>query len=245
MIEYEVLPGSKDHFCEEGIDWELFPKVYSCLKKTNSIPGFNIRYFTYRNIKNTLRIRGGIIYIRISHMLRDAPALVMTSIYKILLCRTFRISGYQQANLIYNTYISSREFLGRKAGSGKGSARIVKRSMAGRVADLGERFVYLNNHYFNGELRDLDLHWAERKSKRILGQFIPHRDEILINARLDHPLVPVSVVDFILYHEMLHARLDSKISAKGRKMIHHSEFKKLEKQFEGYKFANEFIKENF
>ncbi|MFH1964065.1 MAG: SprT-like domain-containing protein [Acidobacteriota bacterium] len=245
MFEHEISTDPENLYCEEGLDWKIFPEVYRGLRETDSVPKSDIRYFTYRNIKNTLRIRGGIIHIRISHMLRGAPAKVMAAIYQILICRTFRISGYHQASLIYNSYISSREFLGRKFVSRPCSSRMKKRNMAGRVADLGERFMHLNNHYFKGELRDLDLYWIERRSKRILGQFIPHRDEILINSNLDHPLVPVSVIDFILYHEMLHACLNPKISANGRKMVHHREFKRMERQFEGYRFANEFIKENF
>ncbi len=168
----------------------------------------------------------------------------MASIYEILICRTFRLFGYHQANLIYNRYISSRDFLLQRTSASTGS-RIRKHSRPGKVVDLGKRFTYLNNLYFKGELRDLDLYWAERKSKRILGQFVPHRKEILINSNLDHPLVPVSVVDFVLYHEMLHARLEPKISKTGRRTVHHGEFKKLERQFEGYTFASEFIKENF
>ena len=245
MLEPKISHDQKIQYCEEGIDRDLFSSVYRRLRKVDHTPQFNIRYFSYKNIKNTLRIRGNIIYIRISDLLREAPPSVMASIYEILICRTFRLFGYHQANLIYNHYISSRDFLLRKTLVSPGISRIKKHSRPGKVVDLGKRFTYLNNLYFKGELSDLTLYWAERKSKRILGQFVPHRREILINSTLDHPLVPESVVDFVLYHEMLHARLDPKISKTGRKTVHHREFKRMERQFEGYNFANEFIKENF
>ena len=245
MFKHKFFQRQGHRFCEEGIDEAIFPEVYRRIKKTGSVPDFEIRYFRYRNVKNTLRIRGGKFYFRISDFLRDAPSSVMSAIYEILLCRTYRLNGYHHANLIYNTYISSREFLGLEKGPSAVSSRIKKFSSAGKVVDLGERFIFLNNRYFEGNLRNLDLYWVKRRSKRILGQFVPHRDEILINSRLDHPLVPESVVDLILYHEMLHAVLEPRISKTGRKTVHHGEFKKMEKQFDGYAYANEFIRENF
>lgn len=244
MFKHSFFQQQENCFCEEGIDEGIFPEVYRRIRKSGRVPDFDIRYFRYRNIKNTLRIRSDKVYIRISDFLRGAPASVMSAIYEILLCRTFRLPGYHHASLIYNTYISSREFLGLKTGAFEVRSRIKKFSPAGKVFDLDERFIFLNNRYFEGNLRNLDLHWVQRRSKRILGQFVPHQDEILINALLDHPLVPGSVVDFVLYHEMLHAILEPRFSKTGRKSVHHRRFKKMEKQFDGYNSANQFIKEN-
>ncbi len=245
MFEPRISCEQKEQCYEEGIDRDLFASVYRRLRKVDHTPQFNIRYFSYKNIKNTLRIRGNIIYVRISDLLREAPPSVMASIYEILVCRTFRLFGYHQANLIYNRYISSPEFLLRRTSVSPGRCRIKKHNRPGRIVDLEKRFTYLNNIYFRGELSDLHLYWAERKSKRILGQYVPHRREILINSNLDHPLVPESVVDFVLYHEMLHSTMDPKISKTGRRTVHHSEFRRMERQFERYNFAVEFIKENF
>jgi hypothetical protein len=245
MFKHRFFQKQGDRFCEEGIDEELFPVVYLRIKKSGPVPNFDIRYFKYRNIKNTLRIRSDKVYIRISDFLRGAPASVISAVYEILLCRTFRLSGYHHANLIYNTYIGSREFLGLKSRAAEVGSRIKKSPPAGKIYNLDDRFIFLNKLYFGGKLRNLDLHWAQRRSKRILGQFVPHRDEILINALLDHPLVPGSVVDFILYHEMLHAVLEPRFSKTGRKSVHHREFKRMEKEFDGYAYANQFIRENF
>jgi len=234
------IPENQDQRHFETVELEIFPAVYRKLGKSGPVPECRIEYYPYRNIKNTLRIRGNTFHFRISDLLRNAPAPIIESIFEILICRTFRIPGHEPANRMYSLYLSSPEFLGKGISS--------RRATAGNKTipnGLFRRFERLNRHYFDGTLRDLDIFWVRRRSRRILGQFIPHRDEILLNSELDHPLVPDSVIDFIIYHEMLHACLDPLITAKGRKIVHHAEFRRREKEFEGYGFVNEFIKENF
>jgi len=226
-------------------DPEIFSRTYRRVRETSDIPPFEIQLYPYRSIKNTMRVRDESIMIRISHTLHDAPRHVMEAVYEILLRKTYRLGGYSRANAVYNRYLSSPEFLNNRPREGSRNSRIRKLGSEGSTADLSHRFELLNNRYFERRLRRLSVHWSERRSRRILGQFIPHQDEILINSMLDHPLVPVSVIDFVLYHEMLHALLEPRISGKGRKMVHTPEFKKKEKEFEGYKFASEFIREHF
>ncbi len=245
MINDETAQGSESPEIRYKLFTEIFHKTYQRLRNTDSAPPCEIQFFRYKNIKNTLRVRDGLIRVRISHMLMQAPPEVIGAVFEILLCRTYRLRSYEEANLLYNHYINSPEFLANTSLPDKQNRQILKLGTEGKTANLDQRFEHLNNQYFEGNLRSLSLNWTERKSRKILGQFIPHRDEILINSILDHPLVPVSVIDFILYHEMLHAFLDIKISATGRKLVHNPDFKQKERKFEGYKFASEFIRENF
>ncbi len=192
-----------------------------------------------------MRIRDQKYYIRISDMLKGAPDPVMASIYEILLCKTFRISSYHRANLVYNRYLASSELPALNSISISFSRNSIPPDHRNKSSELERRFKHLKQRYFQGQIENLEIYWINRKSRRILGQYVPHRKEILINRILDHPLVPKSVIDFVLYHEMLHSVIQPRISKTGRKMVHHGEFKRKEKQFEGYLFADEFIRENF
>lgn len=237
-------PENEAH-CDPGIDPDIFCRVYHRLKKNPSPPSYEIRYYPYRNIKNTLRVRGNRFQIRISDMLRDAPDFVMESIYEILLRKNFQIPEYTEARRRYNQYLAFQMTGEGRRPTSRSLKRIGPSGRRKGSFELNSRFDRLNRRYFRGTLAKPGLHWVERKSRRILGQYIAHQNEILINVALDHPLVPLSVVDFVLYHEMLHIFLGPKISKNGRKIVHHPEFRKKEREFENYFLADEFIRTHF
>jgi predicted metal-dependent hydrolase len=59
---------------------------------------------------------------------------------------------------------------------------------------------------------------------------------IRINPVLDIERVPPYFVEFIVYHEMLHAFLGVK-NKNGRRSVHSKEFRELEKRFSDYEKA--------
>lgn len=247
MARFRIRETEEISICGNGIDPALFTWTFRRLFPSRPLPQFHIEHYPYRDIKNTLRIRDGVFRIRVSDMLEDAPGSVMEALYEILLCKTLRIKADSRSAMIYNRYLASEEFKGRLADiTGTGGAPVAKATgMRRQSPELTRRFDLLNREYFKGRIESPDLFWIDRKSARILGQYVSHRDEILINSKLDHPLVPQSVIDFILYHEMLHKVIAPRISRTGRKMVHHREFKKEERKFRNFKFANDFIRENF
>jgi len=56
---------------------------------------------------------------------------------------------------------------------------------------------------------------------------------IMINPILDNKKVPRYVLEFIVYHEMLHAAIDMELQ-NGRRRIHSKEFKKRERMYKYY-----------
>jgi len=238
----ETMRGSSKRF-----DPRLFALVFRRLFPSREMPEFTIEHYPYRDIKNTLRIRNGVFHVRISDMLTEAPDSVQKALYEILLCRTFRIKEDSRSAVAYNGYLASEEFRDRCATIAETGCHLERRKTGTRrkSTELARRFDLINRDYFQGEIESLNLFWVDRRSTRILGQYIAHRDEILINSKLDHPLVPQSVIDFVLYHEMLHTVIQPRISHTGRKMVHHRSFRRAERRFRNFKFANEFIRENF
>jgi predicted metal-dependent hydrolase len=69
--------------------------------------------------------------------------------------------------------------------------------------------------------------------KRTLGSFSKDKNTIRINPALDRRRVPGYFVEFVVFHEMLHAFLG--ISEKnGRRLVHSKEFKQRERVFRHY-----------
>jgi hypothetical protein len=110
--------------------------------------------------------------------------------------------------------------------------------------DLGLIYKQINEEYFGGEL-DLHITWSgnarllPRGSIR-LGSYHPHAGLIKIHRVLDREHIPVYFISSIVYHEMLHHVVPPLKPKKGRRQIHHPEFRQREKQFKEYQLAQEF-----
>lgn len=104
----------------------------------------------------------------------------------------------------------------------------------GRHHDLAELARTVNEHYFEGRI-NAGLTWGTRKTghavrRRILGSYNSRTHIIRINPVLDRKDVPRYYLEFILYHEMLHA--DMGVAKKnGRREVHSREFRRREKLF--------------
>jgi hypothetical protein len=73
--------------------------------------------------------------------------------------------------------------------------------------------------------------------------FDEKRNLIRVNPRLDNPSVPLYFIEFVIYHEMLHAVVKPTITPSGRMTYHHSEFRRRERLFPYYEAANEWEKD--
>src|SRR5262249_46810684 len=109
-------------------------------------------------------------------------------------------------------------------------------SSAGRVYNLNHLFARLNRRYFNNELPTPTLTWSARKTKRILGHHDYVHEAIVISRSLDSPEVPEFLVEFVLYHEMLHMKHRPKV-VNGRRLYHSAAFRSDERRFEYYEAA--------
>jgi len=110
----------------------------------------------------------------------------------------------------------------------------------GKYFKLNEIFDFLNKRYFDDRIK-ATINWGKKryrwyKGKRTLGSYDVNNNMIRINTVLDRKAVPRYFIEFIVYHEMIHADMNLK-KDKGRKIIHTKEFKIREQLFEKYKKA--------
>ncbi len=93
----------------------------------------------------------------------------------------------------------------------------------------------------------IKIGWGQsvRRRKRRYIKFGSYDDEhrlIRMSPDLDRPGVPDFFVEFIVYHELLHALLPVEHGPSGRRKVHTKQFKKLEKKFARYREALEWEK---
>lgn len=94
---------------------------------------------------------------------------------------------------------------------------------------LEQSFNRINEKYFNNIIESTNLTWSH-VSKRKLGSYEYGTDTILINSMLKD--TDQDILDYIMYHEMLHKKHKFSTSKGGRNLYHSTKFRKYEKQFE-------------
>jgi predicted metal-dependent hydrolase len=87
------------------------------------------------------------------------------------------------------------------------------------------------------------LTWSARKTYRILGHHDATHDTIVVSKSLDSPDVPRYVVEYIVFHEMLHIHHPT-VHHNGRRYNHTPAFRRDEEKFAYYEEAEKWIERN-
>jgi hypothetical protein len=105
---------------------------------------------------------------------------------------------------------------------------------------LTEVFDRVNAAYFAGAMPRPALEWNRTFTVRKFGHYDCLRDAVMVGSSLDRRDVPPFVVDFIVYHELLHKHLGVRWQ-NGRKALHTPEFLAQEKRFQQYGEAQGYL----
>jgi hypothetical protein len=100
----------------------------------------------------------------------------------------------------------------------------------GRAHDLDESFERVNKKYFDGRLAKPSLVWNRTLTMRKFGHYQPGRDTLMLSISLDDARVPAFVIDFVMYHELLHKKHGA-APVNGRRQAHSPTFRADERLF--------------
>ena len=220
---------------------EIFKETYSELRPGSSVPELKVEFFAFANVNNTIRLREGRLLVRLSDLLEGAPDSVLRAIAHILLAKMYRqpIDGGYAAR--YRKYVGSHDIVRKAHLVRQMRGRKLLRSPRGHFYDLDAVFEDLNTRFFHGLMARPRLSWSQTKTRRILGHYDPAHNAIIISRIFDHPAVPRYVLDYIVYHEMLHLKHPVKLRG-SRRCVHSPEFQAEEKLFPRADQANAFLK---
>jgi hypothetical protein len=76
----------------------------------------------------------------------------------------------------------------------------------------------------------------------MLGHFDPSHNAIVISRIFDRKTVAPLVLEYVMYHEMLHLRFPVD-HTRARRRVHTREFREAEKKFAQWKDAKELLKQ--
>lgn len=118
----------------------------------------------------------------------------------------------------------------------------------GSTYNLQLLYQKLNKTYFANSL-NLAITWfgedgIKVRSRRTLGIYYSMVDLIKIHRLLDNPRVPLYVIEYVIYHEMVHAVSPAVKDERGRTCVHTKEFKELERNFLYFEEAQNWLNKN-
>ena len=220
----------------------IFTATHLELKPRSPVPSIRVEFFPFAGINHTARLNQGRLSLRISDLFEDAPFDVNHALAVILLSKLYRKKIAPVVHRTYRAFILRNEIQerARLARTDRGRGAAVSHSR-GRHFDLQSIFDRLNVEYFSGTLDKPAISWSAKKSRYILGRYDSTHHAIFITRLFDSDRVPPYVVDYVMYHEMLHVRHHTRVTD-CRLVVHTPEFKREEQLFAKYKEAKDWLK---
>lgn len=192
--------------------------------------------FTFYHISALFQIQGKASKIQITaqESLTASPDAVLIALLDTTLGKPSKIIKQRIRDHTFSpAYQSTREYL-EYLGVPKGSFS------TGLIHDLSESFQRVNHAYFDGQVSAPHVVWNDRLTFRKFGHYQWDTDTVMVSRSLDQRRVPAYVVDYVMYHELLHKKLGARL-VNSRRMVHTSLFRKLEAEFSRLDEAQKFL----
>jgi predicted metal-dependent hydrolase len=224
----------------EGV-LQIFQETFGELRPGSSLPELKVEFFAFANVNNTVRLREGRLLVRLSDLLEGAPEPILRSIAHILLAKMYRHPIDRAHAARYRKYVASHEIVRKAHLVRQMRGRKMLRPARGHFYDLDTIFEDLNTRFFHGLMARPRMSWSQTKTRRILGHYDPAHNAIVISRLFDHPGAPQFVLEYIVYHEMLHLKHPVKLRG-SRRCVHSAEFQAEERLFPRVAEAEAFLK---
>jgi hypothetical protein len=222
---------------------DIYRETFERLGPKRRPLSIEVRFYPYVGINHTIRVRDGRVYVRIAEICNDMPMDAQRGLACILVGKLLGKKTPTETRQPYEDYVKSREIRTRADNSKRSRGRKVVTSSKGEIYDLDEVFDSLNFWYFGGRLQKPTLTWSPRKSYHILGHHDSTHDTVSISRSLDSKIVPRFVVEYVLFHEMLHIAHPT-VHHNGRRYHHTPAFRRDERRFTHFRQAERWIEEN-
>ena len=222
---------------------KFYEEAFQFFDKNRSIPEIEVRFYPYIGINHTIRVRSGKVFVRLADLSESAPLEVHRALAFILVGKLLRKKIPIEAVKTYRKFAKTQEIQARAVENKRAKGRKIITTSKGENYDLEKIFHKLNLVYFQNSISKPTLTWSARKTYRILGHHDATHETIVISKSLDNKNVPKFVVEFVIFHEMLHI-FHPTTHRNGRRYNHTAKFRTDEKKFAYFEEAENWIEQN-
>ncbi len=219
----------------------IFQEVHRELRPRAQMPEFQVGFYAFANINNTIRRRQDRLLVRLSDLLQGAPEAVLKAILHILLAKIYGEEVWPAHALRYRRYVSTHELVAKAHLVRQARGRKRLNGARGQVYDLEGIFDDLNHRFFHGLLGRPEMSWSRDHARKNLGHYDPAHNTIVVSRAFDRADVPLYAIEYLVYHEMLHLRHPAKLGG-SRRCFHSREFRAEEKLFPRLAEARRFLR---
>jgi hypothetical protein len=212
---------------------QIYARVFRVLRPSLPEPAIDFRFQKFTSATSRIRFREGVLRVRVSDLLQSAPSPVQESLAYILLSKLFRQRVPERMLNQYRMYLRRPEMQETiHATRRERGAKRVDRA-EGSHFDLERVFAETNDKFFGGTIPKPQLGWSRTPSRSILGHYDAAHHAIVLSKLLDRPNVPAWVVEYVMFHEILHIKHPTGVcaGATGRRLVHSRTFRAEEKTY--------------
>jgi hypothetical protein len=228
---------------QSGTDHQLEHTVEKIRQAFNFKDRIIVQFYSFTSFRNTGKYVDGSYRIRITHLLKDAPSDIIYAIIASFISNQTNNSSKKYVKQ-FRDYVKTDMMKEKLDCHRKIHSRKQLRGEEGGFLNLKEIFDQMNGEYFDHAITGITLTWG-RHSYRTLGHYDRALKTIVISQCLDDLRIPRQIIEYVMYHEMLHHCLPMKY-VNGRRKMHTREFKEKELEFKDYSMAKSYLrKHNF
>ena len=233
-----TLPASAAAFMTESRAAQLFMKVAAEFRE-GQIKQVSVRFHPFRATLYSYKISLGFAKVKLHVVFRKASEPILTQAAQVMLSRRRHRRVFDRCE--YDAFVRAiPESDFELPGARRGRTLAVKGPGVHR--SLEESFQRVNKDYFHEQLPQPELCWSPVRARRLLGSYHSRKDRVIISRVFDSLKVPLYVLDYLMFHELLHKFLGIGTRDDGKRCVHGAEFRKLESQFCFFKEAQQFLK---
>jgi len=188
-----------------------------------------VRFHRNRWTYFSCQARGaGAVLVRLHEAFLEAPPTVITAVARLIRHES------AEARRTIGAFVDERSRVWDELADRPPRPLVIQTK--GRIYDLQAIFNGLNLTYFDGEC-GARITWgrgqraARNRNQITFGTFDETANLIRIHPILDRRTVPEHFIQYIVYHEMLHAVLPPTVSPSGRRLYHSRLFRQRERMF--------------
>lgn len=222
---------------------EFYLEAFGALNGKRPVPEVEVRFYPYVGINHTIRVRDGIVFVRITELCREMPMPGHRALAFILVSKLLGKRVPANARTVYSAYSKSAHIRSKAVDSKRSRGRKIISGAEGAIYDLGEIFDDLNTKYFAGSLPKPVLTWSANRTYRMLGHHDATHETVVISRSLDTTETPRFVVEYVMFHEMLHI-FHPTVHHNGRRYNHTAAFRRDERRFPQFQEAENWIEGN-
>lgn len=204
--------------------------MFRRLRPRTPLPEIRVEFRQFANVNSFIEWNEGGLEVRLSDLMASAPEPVQEALAWILLSKLFRRPVPAAQSYRYRRFWNRKDMSQALEAMRRERGRKRMLPPEGKTYNLIEIFENLNFRFFHGLMSRPEIGWSAKVSRSLLGHYDSAHHAIVISAFLDEPGTPLEVLEYVLYHEMLHLRFP--VERRGaRRCVHTAEFRKAEDEF--------------